>query len=179
MAAFTKGSKLWFAKEGGKSGFDTTFSDLRFPNRKRRAPSFCKSDHHHHHSHTPARHLDTQTQEARGPKMEDRDEGGSTTTAPPHQQEKDQLENEQSETTHDAADPTQAIGNAPHFLGERQPLPDELQLLEDFQRLLDESHVVLPRRYLEARRFYLLFCQLSICLSVPAVVLFSFVTHPA
>ena len=80
--------------------------------------------------------------------MEDRDAGGSTTTAPPHQQEKGQLENEQSETTHDAADadPTQAIGNAPHFLGERQPLPDELQLLENFQRLLDESHVELPRR---------------------------------
>ena len=110
--------------------------------------------------------------------MEDRDEGGSTTTAPPQQQEKDHLENEQqSETTHDAADadPTQAIGNAPHFFGERQPLPDELQLLEDFQRLLDESHVVLPRRYVEERRFYLLLLvQASVC---PGCGPVSFVTH--
>lgn len=97
-------------------------------------------------THAPTHHLNTQTQETPAPNMEERDTGGSTTTAPAPQQ---QNEPPPPEITHDAADPTQAIGNAPHFLGERQPLPDELQLLEDFQRLLDDSGVVLPRRYVE------------------------------
>lgn len=68
---------------------------------------------------------------------------------------------QQTQQQHDdATDPTQAIANAPRFLGERQPLPDELQLLEDFQRLLDESHVELPRRYVSVEaRLYLLVYQ--------------------
>eukprot|EP00624_Nannochloropsis_granulata_P002348 evm.model.NODE_2189_length_70754_cov_51.271378.12 len=83
-------------------------------------------------------------------KMEEREAGRSSKTAPPLQGEKkQQLDELQSATTqtHETSDPTLAIENAPRFLGDRQPLPDELQLLEDFQRLLDEGHVALPRRY--------------------------------
>jgi hypothetical protein len=105
-------------------------------------------------------------------------EAENTTTAPPLQQEKEQVGSSGTGTTHDdTIDPTQAIANVPRFLGERQPLPDELQLLEDFQRLLDETHVELPRRYVcVSRRFYLVALSSK---SAPIFVLCRFVNVDA
>jgi len=106
-----------------------------------------------------ANHIDTCTNRVRI-KMEGREAGRSSqlesTTAPPSQREKkQQLDQVQPATTqtHETPDPTLAIGNSPRFLGDRQPLPDELQLLEDFQLLLDEGQVALPRRYVRVRTF--------------------------
>lgn len=43
-------------------------------------------------------------------------------------------------------DATQSIDVVPSYVGGRQPLPEELQLMAEFQRVLDSANVILPRR---------------------------------
>jgi len=63
-----------------------------------------------------------------------------------YNQEKFRERGQQADQQSALVDATQSIDVVPSYVGGRQPLPEELQLMAEFQRVLDSANVILPRR---------------------------------
>lgn len=63
-----------------------------------------------------------------------------------HNQENFRVRGQQADQQSALVDATQSIDVVPSYVGGRQPLPEELQLMAEFQRVLDSANVILPRR---------------------------------
>ncbi|EWM29172.1 sec14 cytosolic factor [Nannochloropsis gaditana] len=67
-----------------------------------------------------------------------------------YNQEKFRERGQQADQQSALVDATQSIDVVPSYVGGRQPLPEELQLMAEFQRVLDSANVILPRNFWEA-----------------------------